>query len=257
MSDTSIGRLVGAEFVGTTIVMLGGPGLIVLGTGEIGSLGIAVGFGLSVAISIGVIGAVANPMFSLALWFAKAITTREAVSDWVGQFLGAIFGAAIIFGLNDSSRFSRGTNGWEPTDSIDAGVEVGVHLSGFSELGVVLAAELALATIVVVVLLSAISQQASNVAVAGFTGAAYTVATLFLLEISGSGLNPARSVAAAIFADTDPNALGQVWVFVVIPIVAAFAGMLVWLAIDDATIDDTVFDDSVLEDMSDALTGDD
>jgi aquaporin Z len=48
-----------------------------------------------------------------------------------------------------------------------------------------------------------------------------------------------------------------VWAFVVVPIVAAFVGTIVWLVIDDATIDDTVFDDTVLEDVVDAVTGDD
>lgn len=257
MSETSTGRNIAAEFVGTSIVMLGGPGLIVLGGEEIGTLGVAIGFGLAVAISIGVIGAVANPMFSLALWFSKGITIREAATDWVGQLLGAVFGSAVIFGLNDATRYSVGTNGWEPTDQIDTGVDLGVHLSGFSELGVVIAAELVLATMVVVVLLSSISQQRSNSTMAAFTGAAYALATLFLLGISGAGLNPARSLGMAIFADADPNPLAQVWVFVVVPIVAAFAGVLVWLAIDDATIDDTVFDDSILETASDAITGED
>lgn len=247
MSDSSTGRLIAAEFVGTTIVMLGGPGLIVLGSGSIGPLGIAIGFGLSMAIAIGVIGAVANPMFSLALWFSRGITTREAVADWIGQLLGGIFGAALIFGLNDTDRLSTGVNGWDR--------------GGYGELGVVLGAELLLGTVAVVVLLSSISQQRSNSAVAAFTGAAYALGTLFLLEISGAGLNPARSLGTAVFADTDPNALGQVWAFIVVPIVAAFIGTIVWLVIDDATIDDTVFDDSVLEDVADAVadavTGDD
>jgi aquaporin Z len=255
MSETSTGRNMAAEFVGTSIVMLGGPGLIVLGGDEIGTLGTAVGFGVAVAISIGVIGAVANPMFSLALWFSKSITIGEAVADWIGQLLGGVFGAAVIFGLSDATRYTTGTNGWEPTDTIDPGVDLGVHLSGFSELGVVIAAELVMATMVVVVLLSSTSQQRTTSTIAAFTGAAYALGTLFLLGISGAGMNPARSLGMAIFADTDPNALGQVWVFIVVPIVAAFAGVLVWLAIDDATIDDTVFDDSILEDLSDAVTG--
>jgi aquaporin Z len=116
---------------------------------------------------------------------------------------------------------------------------------------------LVLGVVAVVVLLSAISQQQTNGAVAAFTGAAYALGTLFLLEISGAGINPARSLGVAIFSDTDPNALGQVWAFIAVPIVAAFAGTLVWLVIDEATIDDTVFDDSVLEDLTDAVTGDD
>lgn len=240
MSDSSVGRNIAAEFVGTTIVMLGGPGLIVLGSGSIGPLGIAIGFGISIALAIGVIGAVANPMFSLALWFSRGITAGEAGTDLIGQFLGAVFGGALIFGLNDTDRITRGANGWD-------------H-SGFAELGVVMAAEFVLATIVVVVLLSSISQQRSNSAMAAFTGAAYAMGTLFLLDISGSGMNPARSLGAAVFADTDPNALAQIWLFVLVPAVAAFAGTLVWLAIDDATIDDTVFDDTVLDDLVDEIT---
>lgn len=242
MGETTVGRNFAAEVAGTTIVMLGGPGLIVLGSGSIGPLGIAIGFGVAIAIAIGVIGAVANPMFSLALWFSRAISTREAAVDLAGQLVGGLFGAAVIFGLNDTNRFTRGANGWD-------------H-SGFAELGVVMAAEFVISTIVVVVLLSSISQQRSNSAIAAFTGAAYTLGTLFLLEISGSGMNPARSLGAAVFADTDPNALGQVWMFIVVPIAAAFGGTLIWLAIDDATIDETVFDDTVLEDLADQVTGD-
>ena len=254
MDHISTGRLVAAEFVGTTLVMLGGPGLMIIGADDLGPLGVAVGFGLSIAIAIGVIGAVANPMFSLALWFSRGIDARELFSDWVGQFLGAVFGAALIFGLNDTTRFSTGTNGWDPARTDD--VDLGINLSGFADLGVVLAAELVLSTIVVVVLLSSISQQRFNGAVAAFTGAAYALGTLFLLGISGAGMNPARSLGTAIFADTDPNALVQVWAFVVVPVFAALAGTLVWLAIDDTTIDDTVFDDTFLENTADAITGD-
>lgn len=256
MERSSIARNISAEFLGTVVVMLGGPGLLVLGGDDLGTLGVAIGFGLATAIAIGVIGAVANPMFSLALWFSKGITAREMYTDWIGQFLGGIFGAALIFGLNDATRYAAGTNGWEPGDHVAAGVELGVSVSGFSELGVVLAAELVLGTIVVVVLLSSISQQRTNGTMAALTGGAVALASLFLLDISGTGINPARSLGAAVFADTDPNALGQVWVFILVPIVAAFAGTLLWLMIDDATIDDTVFDDSILEDAADAITGD-
>ncbi|MEO6653895.1 MAG: aquaporin [Ilumatobacteraceae bacterium] len=256
MTETSTGRLAGAEFVGTVIVMLGGPGLLILGGDQIGSLGVALGFGASIAIAIGAIGAVANPMFSLALWFSKGIATRELLADWVGQFVGAIFGALLIFGMNDTTRFTSATNGWQPGDPVDSGVDLGIHLSGFADLGVVLAAELVLGTIVVVVLLSAISQLLSNSAVAALTGTAYAVATLFLLNLSGAGINPARSLGTALFADTDPNALVQVWVFILVPVAAAFAGTLVWLAIDEATIDDTRFDDTFLETAGDAVTHD-
>ena len=256
MNETSVGRNVAAEFVGTTILMLGGPGLLVLGNDDIGTLGVAIGFGVATAISIGVIGAVANPMFSLALWFSRSITRRELLTDWAGQLLGALFGGALLFGLNDMGRYTTGTNGWEPYDGVAPGVDLGINPTGFGELGVVLAAELVLGTVVVVVLLSSISQQRTNAAMAAFTGGAVAMAAMFLLGISGMGINPARSIGAAAFADTAPNALGQVWVFVLLPIASAFVGALVWLLIDDATIDDTVFDDTFLEDAADAISGD-
>jgi aquaporin Z len=214
---------------------------------DLDQVGVALGFGLSVAIAIGVIGSVANPMFSLALWFARSISNRELLSDLIGQFLGAIFGAAIIFGLNDLDRFSSGTNGWQPGDSVDTGVDLGVHTTGFADLGVVIAAELVIGLLVVVVLLSAIREQRSNASAAAFVGGATTLAALFLGPISGMGINPARSLAMAIFADTDPSALGQLWVFLLMPLLAAFGGLLVWLAIDEATIDDTLLDDTFVD----------
>ncbi len=128
-----------------------------------------------------------------------------------------------------------------------------MQLTGFSTLGTVIAAELVIGTIVTVALLSSISQQRSSVSVAAFTGLAAGLGALILLPISGAGLNPARSIGAAVFADTDPNALGQVWVFVIVPLVAAFGGTLVWLAIDDAEVDDTVFDDTILDDAADRI----
>ena len=242
MAELSTVRLVAAEFAGTTIVMLGGPGLIVLGGESISTLEAALGFGFAIAIAIGVIGAVANPILSLALYLARQITPREAISDWIGQFLGGIFGAAIIFGINDTNRVPSAANGWD-------------H-SGFAELGSVLAAELVLSVVVVIVLLSAVSQRLSTSSVAAFTGAAYALAMLFLLPIDGGGVNPARSLGSAIFADTDPNALGQVWAFILVPVIGTFGGLVLWLLIDDATIDDTVFDDTFVEAASDTVTGD-
>ena len=252
MIAPSAGQLIAAEFVGTTIVMVGGPGLIVLARDDPSRLELALGFGLATAIAIGVIGAVANPMFSLALWFARAITGRELGLDVIGQLAGAVFGGAVLFALNDADRFAGGVNGYDPGD-VEEGIDLGFNLSGFSDLGVVMAAELLFGVIVVAVLLAAVREHRSNASVAAFTGAAVALAALFLHGISGVGINPARSLGMAIFADTDPNALGQVWLFVVVPIVAAFSGMLVWLAFDESTVDDTVFDDTPLDDLSDAV----
>ena len=241
-----VGRNVAAEFVGTTLVVLGGPGLIVLGR-DTSKLEFALGVGLATAISIAVIGAVANPMFSLALWFARAIRGGELLFDWLGQLLGALFGALVLFGLNDADRFVTGVNGWQPGDSVPPGVDLDLHVTGWANLGVVAGAELLVCTLIVVVLLSAIREQPSNAVSGAFVGGAMTLGALFLFPISGAGLNPASSLAIAIFADTDPNALGQVWLFVVVPLLASFAGLLVWLAFSEATMDETILDETFVD----------
>lgn len=234
-------RNVVVESVATAILMLAGPGVIVLSDGRVSNLTAAVAFGAAIALAIGVIGAVANPAVTFALLVAREVTGREAIGDWVGQLVGAVAGGAMIWGIDELDRSPLGANGWDR--------------NGFDGIGSVIAAELVFTVVVVVVLLSAISQGLSRSAIAAFTGLAYGVACLVLLPISGAGLNPARSIGAAIFADTDPNALGQVWVFVLVPLVGAFAAVFIWLAIDDATVDDTILDDTVLDDLADALDG--
>ncbi len=237
-----ISRNISTELAATTLVMLAGPGVLTLTSGGVGDLGAAIAFGAAIAIAIGVLGAVANPMFTLALLIVREITVREAVSDWIGQLLGGVLGGALIFGINDLTRADRGANGWDR--------------NGYGELGSVISAELIFGVIVVVVLLSSISKGFSMSAIAMFTGTAYGVAHLVLLDLDGGGINPARSLGSAIFSDTDPNALAQVWVFVVVPLVAAIAAVFVWLAIDDAEIDDTIFDETFVDDAQNVLTGD-
>lgn len=241
--------------LGTVIVMLGGPGIAVLAPG-VGPMGIALATGIAVAVAIAVIGAVANPMFSLALYLARGITKRELFSDWVGQLVGGLLGGLMIFGLNDLHRVTAGFNGYQPANHVDRGVDLGINTTGFASLGLVLAAELLLGTIVVVVLLKSIMAQPSNATTGALVGATYVVAMMLLSEIDGGGINPARSLGMALFGPTDPSSLWQVWPFVVTPFVASFVGMVIWLSADDATIDDTVFDDTALERASDTVTGD-
>lgn len=233
-------RNVVTETVGTFVVMLAGPGVLVLG--DVDTLAAALSFGAGLAIAIGVLGAVANPMFSLALLLVREIGLREAVGDWIGQVVGAIAGAAAIWGLNDQTRVTAGANGWDR--------------SGFGEVGTVIAAELVLGAILVVVLLMALVDGYGMGGVAVATGATYAIGHLILLGLDGGGLNPARSLGSAIFSDTDPNALGQVWVFVLVPLVATFLGVFVWLAVADSTIDDTMFDETILDDLQNELVDD-
>lgn len=240
-SEASMMRNVGTELFAMVLLMLAGPGLIVLSAGQIDTLAVAFSFGAALAIAIGVIGAVANPALTLGLLVVKEISTRDAVGDWIGQFVGAILGGAVIWGINDTTRSSIGSNGWDR--------------GGLSELGSVIAAELVFTIVLVVVFLSAISQGQSKSGVAAFTGLAYAIGHLVLLSISGGGLNPARSLGSALFSDGDPQPLAQVVVFIIVPLIGAVAAVFVWLAIDDADVDDTIFDGTVIDAIGDKIDG--
>ncbi len=237
----STGRNVGNELVATVMVMLAGPGLLVLGPSQISTLAVAVSFGLATALAIGVVGAVANPAFSLALFITRQVSAREMYEDWVGQFAGGIIGGAIVWGINDQTRAVVGANGWGG--------------GGYSGLGSVIAAELVFTIVLVVVFLTTFANGEPPSRVAAYTGAACTIGMLVLLGISGGGMNPARSLGSAIFTDHDPSALGQVIVFIIVPLVAAVAAVFIWLAIDDAEVDDTVFDATVIDRVADRFDG--
>ena len=68
---------------------------------------------------------------------------------------------------------------------------------------------------------------------------------LVTIPVDNTSVNPARSIATALFAGTD--ALKQLWAFVVFPIVGAFVGVLAWVAVDDAKLEDTMLGEIVDE----------
>ncbi len=80
--------------------------------------------------------------------------------------------------------------------------------------------------------------------VAGLT---LTLVHLVTIPIDNTSVNPARSLATAIFADTDPNALGQLWAFVVFPLAGAVVGVLLYLLVDDDTsLEDTMLNSGAM-----------
>jgi aquaporin Z len=77
----------------------------------------------------------------------------------------------------------------------------------------------------------------------GFGGlaAGLTLALIHLVTIpvDNTSVNPARSFGSAIFAGT--NALSQLWLFIVFPLIGGAVGALIWLMIDEARLEDTLF----------------
>src|SRR6187549_3313925 len=123
MNDVSNARVLAAEAIGTAILIIGGPGTAALAGDDVSSLGIALAFGFAVIVAAYLIGNVSgchlNPAVTLAMWIARKVDGRRAVHSVIGQLVGGIGGAAIIYGIArsldgfDHTTFSAKTsNGW-------------------------------------------------------------------------------------------------------------------------------------------------
>jgi aquaporin Z len=226
--DRNNRRILAAEFVGTAVLVMCGPGSAILAADAIGILGVALAFGLSLLVMAYVIGPISgchiNPAVTLGMLLTKKIDTGRAVFSWIGQFVGGFIGALIIFLIaNSRDGFERGAfaaNGWDR--------------DGFSSLGATIMVEIVFTALLVWVVLSTTSTRFTpgmGGLVVGFT---LTLIHLVTIPVDNTSVNPARSLATALFADTDPNALGQVWAFIIFPLVGSVVGVLLFRLVDDA-----------------------
>jgi aquaporin Z len=243
---TDYGRIFAAEFVGTAVLVLCGPGTAILAP-DIGQLGIALAFGFALLVMAYVVGHVTgcniNPAVTLGMLLTRKLTLREAVYYWVAQVLGGIFGAAIVYGI------ASGRDGFERGNFASNGFD----RDGFSGLGAAIIVEIVFTALLVYAVLATTTRSFAP----GFGGlvAGITLALIHLVTIpvDNTSVNPARSIATAIFADTSPSALGQLWVFIIFPMVGAVLGVFVWLLTDPASLEDTMFDTEILRDARDKL----
>lgn len=222
----SLGKKLSAEFFGTFWLVLGGCGSAVLSANfpelGIGFIGVAFAFGLTVltmAYAVGHIsGAHFNPAVSLGLWSAGKFETKNLLPYVFAQVIGGIIGAWVLY------LIASGQAGFE------AG---GFASNGFGELSPgkynltsVVIAEIVMTFMFLFIILGATDSKAP----AGFApiaiGLGLTLIHLISIPVSNTSVNPARSTAAAIFADTE--ALSQLWVFWLAPIAGAVLAGFVW-----------------------------
>ena len=206
-----------AEFTGTAVLVLIGCGAAVLGGDSIGQVGISLAFGLAIvamAYGIGPIsGCHINPAVSLGLFLDGRLSVTEMVQYWIAQFAGALAGALILWAIVGSNA-SLGQNGWGPG-----------YLGEYSMVAA-LVFEVVFTAIFVVVILGSTGQGSSP----GFAGLAIglTLAAIHLvgIQVTGVSVNPARSFGPALLVGG--NALVQLWLFIVAPLVGGAIGGLLW-----------------------------
>ncbi len=212
-----------AELVGTFILVLIGCGTAVVAGDKVGILGIAFAFGLAQVAAIYGIGPVSgghvNPAVSLGVWVAGRMKTMEMIGYWVGQILGAILAAWLLWIIaRCAPGYSIAANGLAQDGW-------GTGYQGQYSITAAILFEFIATTIFVIVILGSTQKAAP----AGFAGLAIGITLLaihiFGINIDGVSVNPARSLGPALFVGG--TALRQLWVFLVYPLVGgAVAGLL-------------------------------
>ena len=212
-----------AEFIGTfTLVLVGCGTAMLTGCDKWGGyLTTAFAFGLVIvgmAYCVGnVSGCHINPAVSLAVLISGRMPVSEFFFYVISQVLGAISGAAclkIIFSMGNvtDATGGLGSNGL-------AGVN-GNFIAG-------LIVEILLTFIFVLVILG-VTDSAYNHGSFGGVVIGFSLVMVHVLGIglTGTSVNPARSIGPAIFAGGD--ALASLWVFIVGPFVGAALAALIY-----------------------------
>jgi aquaporin Z len=215
-------RKLSAEALGTALLVFLAVGVAALTFGGIngttnvgGVLTTALAFGLTLlalAYSLGPIsGAHVNPAVTMGFLASGRMELSEAIGYWVAQFVGGIVGALALWGiLSGTDGYSRSQNGLGADGYSD---QSGLGLS----VGGAFATEVILTFVFVFVVLAATSRLGSPGFAGLAIGLALTVVHLIGIPLTGTSVNPARSLGPALVVGSD--ALKQVWLFIIAPLI--------------------------------------
>lgn len=214
-----------AEMIGTMVLVLMGCGSAVFAGNAagavsegVGTLGVALAFGLSViamAYTIGdVSGCHINPAITLGVFLSGRMKGKEAGMYMLFQVIGAIIASAILYILTTVG----GHNGPTVTGSNSFGE--GMMLQAFI-------AEAVFTFIFVLVVLGSTDEKKGAGNLAGLAiGLTLVLVHIVCIPITGTSVNPARSIGPALFEGG--TALSQLWLFIVAPFVGAALSAWVW-----------------------------
>ena len=213
-----------AEMLGTFVLVFIGCGSAVIAGGNVGFLGIAFAFGIAVLAMVYAIGPISgchiNPAITVAMLFAGKISGKDAGGYITFQIIGAIVGTGVLYlvaqGLPgyDIAINGLGQNGY------GSGSPNGYGLSA------AFIAEVVLTAVFLFVIFGAIHKD-TPVKFAGIAiGLALTMIHIVGIPITGTSVNPARSIGPALFVGGE--ALSQLWLFIVAPILGGIVGAVLW-----------------------------
>lgn len=213
-----------AEMVGTMVLVLMGCGAAVFAGApqpfeSVGTLGVAFAFGLSVVAMVYTIGSISgchiNPAITLGVFLSGRMSGKDAAMYMVFQVTGAILGSSILWFLakdSGSSTTLTGANGF-----------------GEGQMAVAFVAETVFTFIFVLVVLGVTAKNGLNKFAGLAIGLALVLIHIVCIPITGTSVNPARSIGPAIFEGG--VAFAQLWLFIAAPMLGAAISALVWKGI--------------------------
>ena len=213
-----------AECVGTFVLTFLGCGTAMfLGCGEpAGVVGTAIAFGLAVVAMAYTIGEISGCHINPAITFAVALSGRmswkDAVGYWVGQVIGGILAGALLLLLTKVVAAPDLTGALGSNGVANAGGVGGAFL-----------VEVIATFLFVLVVLGTTDAKFGAGKPAGLAiGLSLILIHLVCINLTGTSVNPARSIGPALFAGGD--ALKDVWVFICAPLVGGALSACVWKA---------------------------
>ena len=214
-----------SEFVGTLVLVLVGCGTAVVSNGNLVATALAVGLSvMAMAYSVGsVSGGHFNPAITLGMLIDKRIKGIEALKYMLAQVLGALAGSVILYAILSGSILSDaglGANGYGSASTLGIGV--------FAALVV----ELVL-TFIFVYTAMCVSKDKDFKGAGLIIGLTLTLVHLIGINLTGTSVNPARSLAPAILLMG--TAIKQVWVFIVGPFLGSCLAGFMYIALNKRT----------------------
>jgi aquaporin Z len=213
-----------AELLGTFVLVFFGCGAAVIAGKSLGVLGIAFAFGLAVLVMVYAIGPISgchiNPAITIAMLVNGKIPSKDALVYIIVQCAGAIAASALLLAImTGNPAYSLATDGLGQNG-------YGIASPGGYSMMSGLLAEIVLTFVFLIVIFGATSRTAP----AGFAGIAIGLSLTLIhivgIMITGTSVNPARSLGPALLAGG--TALAQLWLFIIAPVIGAIAAALVW-----------------------------
>lgn len=212
-----------SEMIGTMVLVLMGCGSAIAngGCGTTAQvLTVAFAFGLSVVAMAYAIGGISgchiNPAITLGCWLSGRMSGKDAGMYMIFQVIGALIGSTILYVLVQGYAVApagtlTGANTYAETTST---------LTAFL-------AEAVFTFIFVLVVLGVTDSDKGTPVMCGLAiGLTLVLVHIVCIPITGTSVNPARSIAPALFEGG--RALSQLWLFIVAPFVGAAFSAVVW-----------------------------